>query len=51
MRASEENQKKILDFIRREIEAPIVDSIIEKGEGNISAISATANEKIKIDVL
>ena len=43
--------RELRNLIRREIEAPIVDLIIEKGEGNISAISATANEKIKIDMI
>ncbi len=43
--------RELRNLIRREIEAPIVDLIIEKGEGNISAISATANEKVKIDMI
>ncbi len=43
--------RELRNLIRREIEAPIVDLIIEKGEGNISAISASADEKIKIDMM
>ncbi len=43
--------RELRNLIRREIEAPIVDLIIEKGEGNISAISAVADEKIKIDMI
>ncbi len=43
--------RELRNLIRREIEAPIVDLIIEKGEGNISAINANADNEIKIDIL
>ncbi|MBE6780039.1 MAG: ATP-dependent Clp protease ATP-binding subunit [Ruminococcaceae bacterium] len=43
--------RELRNLIRREIEAPIVDLIIEKGEGNLSVITATADEKIKIDMI
>ncbi|MBO5210387.1 MAG: ATP-dependent Clp protease ATP-binding subunit [Clostridia bacterium] len=43
--------RELRNLIRREIEAPIVDLIIENGEGNLSAISATADGEIKINVL
>ena len=43
--------RELRNLIRREIEAPVVDLIIEKGEGNISGISATADGEIKIDML
>lgn len=43
--------RELRNLIRREIEAPVVDLIIEKGEGNISAINASADDKIKIDML
>ena len=43
--------RELRNLIRREIEAPVVDLIIEKGEGNISAINANADNEIKIDIL
>ena len=43
--------RELRNLIRREIEAPVVDLIIEKGEGNISGISATADNEIKIKML
>ncbi len=43
--------RELRNLIRREIEAPIVDLIIEKGEGNISGISTTADGEIKINML
>ena len=43
--------RELRNLIRREIEAKVVDLIIEKGEGNISAISVAADNEIKIDVI
>ena len=43
--------RELRNLIRREIEAPVVDLIIEKGEGNITAIDAVADSQIKITVL
>ncbi len=42
--------RELRNLIRREIEAPVVDVIIEKGEGNISTIITTANDEIKVEV-
>ena len=41
--------RELRNLIRREIEAPIVDIIIEKGEGNLKQITAAYNEKIEIN--
>ncbi len=43
--------RELRNLIRREIEAPVVDLIIEKGEGNITAIDTVADNQIKITVL
>ncbi len=44
--------RELRNIIRREIEAPIVDLIIEKGEGNLKKISATIiNEKLDIKAI
>ncbi len=43
--------RELRNLIRREIEAQVVDLIIEKGEGNISVINVTADNEIKIDVI
>ncbi len=40
--------RELRNIIRRELENKIVDVIIEKGEGGISKISATAKDEIKI---
>ena len=40
--------RELRNLIRREIEAPIVDLIIEKGEGNISKITSSYDEKLNI---
>ena len=41
--------RELRNLIRREIEAPIVDIIIENGEGNLKQITAAYNEKIEIN--
>ena len=43
--------RELRNLIRREIEAPIVDLIIEKGEGNLSVITATADSEIKVKAI
>ncbi len=43
--------RELRNLIRREIEAPIVDIIIEKGEGNLKQITASYNEKIEINAI
>lgn len=43
--------RELRNLIRREIEAPIVDLIIEKGEGNLSKISVTADSEIKVSAV
>ena len=43
--------RELRNLIRREIEAPIVDLIIEKGEGNLSVITATADIEIKVKAI
>ena len=43
--------RELRNLIRREIEAPIVDLIIEKGEGNISNIIISYDKKLNIKTL
>ncbi|MBO5089869.1 MAG: ATP-dependent Clp protease ATP-binding subunit [Clostridia bacterium] len=43
--------RELRNLIRREIESPIVDLIIEKGEGNLSVITATADSEIKVKAI
>ena len=45
---SKRGARELRNIIRREIETEVVDRIIEADEGNISEISVTADEKIKI---
>ncbi len=43
--------REIRNIIRRELENQVVDIIIDKGEGGISKITATAKDEIKIKAL
>ena len=43
--------RELRNLIRREIEAPIVDLIIEKGEGNISKIIISYDKKLNVKTL
>ena len=40
--------RELRNIIRRELEALVVDAIVDNGEGSIKAITATANGKIEI---
>ena len=46
---SKRGARELRNIIRREIETEVVDRIIEADEGNISEISVTADENIKIE--
>ena len=46
---SKRGARELRNIIRREIETEVVDRIIEADEGNISEISVTDDEKIKIE--